>query len=641
MRFRPPAVCEGLKPLSSIFLARTNKCILLNNANIINFRESLQIIAVPAARATREVPPAAAAQLKGPLTQRCCSYRCCSTSCSRRGLATQASCSLPEVTPAIVGSQLVRDPYDQLAAAHPAADSSSSGSSSDSSSSGSSSDSSSSSSSVCGGPDRYVFVRDPSTGEVIGRTPNLGVAWVRAAVSAAATAQPGWGGSSVLLRSNLLLQWHRLIEERKESLAQLITLESGKPIPESRQEVLYAASYIRWSAEEARRLNGLVIPAADSSSSSSSSSGRSKLQYTLKEPLGVCALITPFNFPLAMAARKASAALAAGNSCVLRPSEETPLSSLALAAAAREAGLPPGLLNVVPSCRAGAAAFAAAVAAEDAVAVLSFTGSTAVGRHLYRQCASTTKRLLLELGGNAPFVVFADADLQEAVLGLLAAKLRCSGQACVSANRVYVHGSVFDEFARQATRLFKQQKVGCGRQLGVSVGPLINPAAVERAQSLVADACNKGAKLLLGNNSSSSNTSGGSSSNPSKSGNSGGYFFPVTVLDCRGISADARVCAEELFSPIVCLYDFEEEEEVMHLCNSTEAGLASYFFTRDLSRALRVAQRMQAGMVGINSGIISSCEIPFGGCKSSGFGREGSVLCLDDYTNTKVVIVKY
>ncbi|CDJ45855.1 succinate-semialdehyde dehydrogenase, putative [Eimeria brunetti] len=571
----------------------------------------------------------------GPFYKRCCSCSSCSSSCSNsssncrgRGFSTQAGESPPEVTPAIIGSQLVRDPYEPLPTS--------------SSSSSSSSNSSSSSSEVCGGPEPYVTVRDPSTGEVIGRTPNLGAAWVHAAVAAAAAAQRVWGGSSVLLRSNLLLQWHRLVEERKEALSRLITAETGKPIQESRQEVMYAASYIRWSAEEVRRMNGVVIPAADSSSSSSSSSR--KLQFTVKEPLGVCALITPFNFPIAMAARKAAAALAAGNACVLHPSEETPLSALALAAAAREAGLAAGLLNVVPSCRAGAAAFAAAVAAEEAVALLSFTGSTAVGRQLYRQAAATTKRLLLELGGNAPFIVFPDADIDAAAWGLAAAKLRCAGQACVSANRVYVHRSIFNEFSKVATRVFKQQVVGPGKQHGVSVGPLINAAAVERAHKLVQDACSKGAKMLLGNNNNSSSSSSSSSSSGSSSGSSsskGGYFFPVTVLDCREVDASARVCAEELFAPIVCLYEFEEEEKLLSSCNATETGLAAYIFSNDINKTLRVSASLQVGMVGVNTGLISTCEIPFGGCKSSGFGREGSVFCLDDYTNTKVVVIKH
>lgn len=398
----------------------------------------------------------------------------------------------------------------------------------------------------------------------------------------------------------------------------MITAETGKPIPESRQEVMYAASYIRWCAEEVRRLNGLTIPSA----------AGDKLQYVVKEPIGVCALITPFNFPLAMLARKAAAALAAGNACTVRPSEATPLSALALAAAAREVGLPAGLFNVVPSCRSGGIAFGEEVAKSNSVQLLSFTGSTAVGKQLYRQCAGTLKRLQLELGGNAPFVVFEDAHLKDAVLGLLAAKLRCAGQACVSANRVYVHRSVFDEFAKLATKLLSEQEVGSGRKHGVAVGPLISSAAVERMEGLVSDATAKGARVLLGGK------------RPRLPGElAKGSFFQVTVLDCRSVESDARVRHEELFGPVVCLYDFESEEEVGQLCNATEVGLAAYFYTQSVSRAHRFAAKLKCGMVGVNTGTISSCEVPFGGCKHSGFGREGSVLALDDYSNVKFVAV--
>ncbi|KAL8271386.1 hypothetical protein Esti_004720 [Eimeria stiedai] len=530
-----------------------------------------------------------------------------------------------EVTSAIVGSQFVQDPYQPLPGSH---DNSKSGrvrseTNTKTSSSNTSSDSSNSrgsnSAARCGGKDPFVVVTDPSNGKTVGLTPNLGVSWIRAAIECASVAQPAWGSASVLAKSNLLMRWNAKVEERKESLASLVTEETGKPIPESRQEVLYAASYIRWCAEEARRSNGLTIPAADSS----------KLQYTIKEPVGVCALITPFNFPLAMLARKAAAALAAGNACVARPSESTPLSALALAMAAREAGLPPGLLNVLPSCRQGGVTFGEEVAKNEGVALLSFTGSTAVGAQLYRQCAGTVKRVLLELGGNAPFVVFEDANIKNAVLGLLAAKLRCAGQACVSANRVYVHSNIFDEFARRATKLFSEQELGSGRKHGVAVGPLISNAAVERVEALVTDAVEKGAQVLLG---------GGRPKNlPGELQK--GSFFQVTVLDCRRAAPDARVRHEELFAPVVCLYDFESENEAAALCNNTQAGLAAYFYTQDAARAHRFAKRIKCGMVGVNTGFLSSCEVPFGGCRASGFGREGSVLALDDYTNLKVVAV--
>lgn len=528
---------------------------------------------------------------------------------SRRCLATSSgshSGSLPEVTPAIIGSLLVRDAYEQLPDVKQLT----------------SSDDGSNNITIninpCGGRDPYLVVKDPSTGKPVGCTPNLGAPWVRASIAYAAQMQPAWGSASVLARSNLLLRWNAAVEERKEALASLITAETGKPIPESRQEVLYAASYIRWCAEEARRLNGFTIPSADGS----------KLQYTVKEPVGVCALITPFNFPLAMLARKAAAALAAGNACTVRPSEATPLSALALCAAARDAGLPGGLFNVVPSCREGGIVFGQEVASSNAVDLLSFTGSTSVGRQLYKQCAGTVKRILLELGGNAPFVVFEDAHIKDAVLGLLAAKLRCAGQACVSANRVYVHRSIFDEFSKQAIKLFSEQEVGSGRKHGVAVGPLINSAAVERVEGLMNDAVDKGARMLLGG------------CRAKLSGElQHGSFFEVTMLDCRGAAPDARVRHEELFAPVVCLYDFDSEEEVAALCNATEAGLAAYYYTQDAARAHRFARKLKCGMVGVNTGMISSCEVPFGGCKSSGFGREGSILALDDYTNLKFVAV--
>ncbi|OEH80323.1 putative succinate-semialdehyde dehydrogenase [Cyclospora cayetanensis] len=527
---------------------------------------------------------------------------------SRRFLPTTGispSTSPPEVTPAAIGPLFVRDPYEQLPEVEP------NGTDTDNSSSTYNSD-------PCGSQEPYLIVTDPSTGQPIGRTPNLGAPWVRASIAYAAQAQPSWGSASVLARSNLLLRWNAVIEEQKELLAALITAETGKPIPESRQEVMYAASYIRWCAEEARRLNGLTIPSADGS----------KLQYTVKEPIGVCALITPFNFPLAMLARKAAAALAAGNACTARPSEAAPLSGLALAASAREAGLPAGLFNVVPSCRKGGIIFGQEIAASSSVDLLSFTGSTIVGRQLYRQCAGTVKRILLELGGNAPFVVFEDANIKDAVLGLLAAKLRCAGQACVSANRVYVHRSIFGQFAKHVTKLFSEQEVGSGRKHGVSVGPLISNDAVERVESIIYDAVDNGARLLLG---------GGRAKNLGDL--QYGHFFEITVMDCCNVAPHARVRHEELFAPVVCLYAFDSEDEVAALCNDTEAGLAAYFYTQNVARAHRFARRLKCGMVGVNTGMISSCEVPFGGCKSSGFGREGSVFALDDYTNTKVIAI--
>lgn len=532
--------------------------------------------------------------------RRCVASNSNSSSVSSTGAAAADSI---DITPAIVGSLFVRDPYEHLPDLNRLVGSSDNGGDS---------------SNPCGSKEPYLVVFDPSTGNPVGRTPNLGARWVRASIAYAAQAQPAWGSASALARSNLLLRWNAVVEERKEALASLITSETGKPVPESRQEVLYAASYIRWCAEEARRMNGLTIPSADGN----------KLQYTVKEPLGVCALITPFNLPLAMVARKAAAALAVGNACTVRPSEETPLSAVALAVAAREAGLPRGLFNVVPSCRQGGMMFGNEVCKSKDVDLVSFTGSTGVGMQLYRQCAGTVKRILLELGGNAPFVVFEDAPIKDAVLGLLAAKIRCAGQTCVSANRVYVHRSIFDDFAKQTTKLFSEQEVGSGRKHGVAVGPLINSASVKRVEEIVRDALEKGARLLLG---------GERAILPGELQN--GSFYQVTVLDCREVAPDARVRHEELFAPVVCLFDFETEEEAAALANATDAGLAAYFYTQNATRLHRFARKIRCGMMGVNAGMISSCEVPFGGCKYSGFGREGSVFTLDDYSNIKFVAV--
>jgi succinate-semialdehyde dehydrogenase/glutarate-semialdehyde dehydrogenase len=449
-------------------------------------------------------------------------------------------------------------------------------------------------------------VHNPATGALLGVVPRLGAAETQRAIAAAAAAWGAWRARTADDRAALLRRWHAAVLAAAEDLAQLMTAEQGKPLAEARGEVQYAATYIDWYAEEARRINGqtLASPLAD------------RRLLVLREPIGVCAAITPWNFPLAMITRKVAPALAAGNPIIVKPAEATPLSALALAVLAERAGLPPGVLQVVAG---EPRAIGGALTGSPVVRKLSFTGSTGVGRLLYAQSAPTIKKLSLELGGNAPFIVFDDADIDAAVQGALASKYRNSGQTCVCVNRFYVHDAVYDEFAAKLSKAVATLKVGNGADEGVTQGPLINEAAVQKVQAHIADAVERGAQVLAGGRRHAL----------------GGHFFEPTVL--AGVDGSMRVAREETFGPVAALIRFSSDDEVIALANDTEAGLASYFYSRDISRIWRVAGALEYGMVGINTGLISTAVAPFGGVKQSGFGREGSAQGIDDYLVTKYV----
>jgi succinate-semialdehyde dehydrogenase/glutarate-semialdehyde dehydrogenase len=451
-----------------------------------------------------------------------------------------------------------------------------------------------------------VPVHNPATGAELGVVPKLGAAETQRAIAAAAAAWPAWRARTADDRATLLRRWHAAVLAATEDLAQLMTAEQGKPLAEARGEVQYAAAYIDWYAEEARRINGqaLASPLAD------------RRLLVLREPIGVCAAITPWNFPLAMITRKVAPALAAGNPIIVKPAEATPLSALALAVLAERAGLPPGVLQVTTG---DPRTIGSTLTASPVVRKLSFTGSTAVGRLLYAQCAPTIKKLSLELGGNAPFIVFDDADIDAAVQGAMASKYRNSGQTCVCVNRFYVHAAVYDEFASKLAKAVATLKVGNGAEAGVTQGPLINDAAVAKVQSHVDDALKRGARLLAGGQRHAL----------------GRHFFEPTVL--ADVDGSMQVAREETFGPVAALLRFSSDDEVIAMANDTEAGLASYFYSRDVGRIWRVAGALEYGMVGVNTGLISTAVAPFGGVKQSGFGREGSALGLDDYLVTKYV----
>lgn len=447
-------------------------------------------------------------------------------------------------------------------------------------------------------------VTNPATGAVIGTVPLMGAAETRRAIEAARTAQAAWRGKTARDRSQVLRNWHELMLANTDDLALLMTTEQGKPLAEARGEVTYAASFLEWFAEEGKRVSGDVLssPAGD------------KRMLVLKEPVGVCAAITPWNFPLAMITRKAGPALAAGCAMVLKPAEDTPLSALALAVLAERAGVPAGLLSVVTG---DARSIGGELTANPIVRKLSFTGSTEVGRVLMRQSADTIKKLSLELGGNAPFIVFDDADLDAAVEGAIASKYRNAGQTCVCANRLYVHDKVYDAFAQKLVAAVAKLKVGHGVEPGVLQGPLINEDAVAKVELHIADAMAKGARLLSGG----------------KRHALGGTFFEPTVL--ADVTPAMRVAKEETFGPLAPLFRFSTDEEVIGMANDTEFGLASYFFSRDIGRIWRVAEALEYGMVGINTGLISNEVAPFGGVKQSGLGREGSKYGIEDYLEIK------
>ena len=454
-------------------------------------------------------------------------------------------------------------------------------------------------------------VRDPANDLTITGVTDSDGSDAKAAVDAAHAALPIWRASTARYRSQLLKRWHGLILQHQEDLARLISSEQGKPLAESRGEVLYAASYVEWFAEEATRAYGDVIP--------ESVNGRRMM--AVREGVGIVAAITPWNFPAAMIARKIAPALAAGCTVVAKPAEDTPLTSLALAVLAQEAGLPAGVLNVVTASRARAAEVVDVWLADARVRKISFTGSTPVGKHLARESAATLKRLSLELGGNAPFIVFDDADIDSAVAGLMAAKFRNGGQTCVSPNRVFVQSAVHDEFVERLVSRVSALRVGPATEANSQIGPMINAQAVRKIESHVADAVSLGALVL----------SGGSRERVADGPN---YFAP-TVLS--GATREMKLASEETFGPIAAIFRFTTEEEVLAAANGTPYGLAAYFYSSDLKRVSRVSAALECGILGVNEGLVSSETAPFGGIKESGYGREGSRHGLADYTDLKYI----
>ncbi|PDT29281.1 succinate-semialdehyde dehydrogenase (NADP(+)) [Rhizobium sp. L9] len=453
---------------------------------------------------------------------------------------------------------------------------------------------------------RAAMVRNPATGEVLGAVPDFGAAETEEAIQAAVVAQKLWAKKTAGERAAVLKTWHRLMIENRDDLAMILTLEQGKPLAEAKGEITYGASFIEWFAEEARRINGETIPGHQPD----------KRILVLRQPAGVVAAITPWNFPNAMITRKIGPALAAGCAVVLKPALQTPFSAIAIAVLAERAGLPAGLLNIVTG---DAAAIGGAMTASRDVRVLTFTGSTRTGELLYRQCAPTIKKLGLELGGNAPFIVFDDADLDAAVEGAIIAKFRNNGQTCVCANRLYVQDGVYEAFADKLAAAVSALKVGNGLERDVVLGPLIDDNAVAKVESHIQDAVAKGAGVISGG----------------KRHALGGHFFEPTIL--RDVNAGMQVAREETFGPLAPLFRFRDEEDVIEQANDTEFGLASYFYARDLSRVFRVAEALEYGMVGVNTGLVSTAEAPFGGVKMSGLGREGSKHGLDEYTELKYV----
>ena len=459
------------------------------------------------------------------------------------------------------------------------------------------------------GSGRRFSVTNPATGELIAEVVDCGEAETRLAIEAASAALPSWKGRLAKERSEILKTWHRLIVENADDLALLMTMEQGKPLAEARGEVLYAASFVEWFAEEAKRVYGEVIPPTVA--------GRQIL--VTKEPIGVTAAITPWNFPAAMITRKCGPGLAVGCTSVAKPAEATPLTALALGELAIRAGFPPGVFNVVTGSGSSAPEIGRALCGDSRVRKLSFTGSTEVGRLLFAQSAPTIKKLSLELGGNAPFIVFDDADLDQAVEGLMAAKFRNAGQTCVCPNRIYVQASIMDAFARRLVGRVESLKVGSGLESGVQIGPLIEAAALEKVEAHVKDALSKGARLMTGG-----------ARHPH-----GGLFFQPTVLS--HVPEGVQLSDEETFGPVAPLFGFESEDEVLRRANNTEFGLAAYVYTRDLGRAFRVANGLESGMVSVNTGAFSNEVAPFGGVKQSGLGREGSRHGVEEYLEMKYI----
>lgn len=449
-----------------------------------------------------------------------------------------------------------------------------------------------------------VEVIDPATGTLLGTVPNMATQEAIMAVDAAQKALPKWRALTAHQRGALLQNWFKLIIENKRKLAELMTFEQGKPVAEAEGEITYAASFIEWFAEQGKRTNGEIIP----------SPSADKRLMVIKQGIGVCAAITPWNFPAAMITRKAAPALAAGCTMVIKPANETPYTALALAELAAQAGIPAGVINIVTG---DAIKIGEVFTSDNRVRKLSFTGSTGVGRLLMRQCSDSVKKVSLELGGNAPFIVFNDADIDKAVEGAMGAKFRNAGQTCVCANRFYIHKDVYQQFSERFVDAVKKLKVGNGFEEGVSIGPLINRKAVEKSQSLLADTLKRGATLLCGG----------------ESDNAGENFFQPTVVG--NVPTDSHILEEEIFGPVAPLVIFEHEDEVVHLANNTIYGLAAYFYSENPQRIWRVAENLEYGMVGINTGLISNEVAPFGGIKQSGLGREGSEHGIEDYMEMK------
>ena len=453
-----------------------------------------------------------------------------------------------------------------------------------------------------------IAVTNPANGEQLGSVPKMGADETREAIEAANRALPAWRALTAKERANILRRWFDLMMENQDDLARLMTLEQGKPLAEAKGEISYAASFIAWFAEEVKRIYGDTIPGHQAD----------KRLLVIKQPIGVTAAITPWNFPAAMITRKAGPALAAGCTMVLKPASQTPFSALALAELANRAGIPAGVFNVVTG---SAGAVGGELTSNPLVRKLSFTGSTEIGRQLMEQCAKDIKKVSLELGGNAPFIVFDDADLDKAVEGALASTFRNAGQTCVCANRLYVQDGVYDRFAEKLQQAVEKLRIGDGLQDGVTTGPLIDEKAVAKVEEHIADAIAKGAKVVTGG----------------KPHALGGNFFQPTIL--VNVPDSAKVAKEETFGPLAPLFRFKDEADVIAQANDTEFGLAAYFYARDLSRVFRVGEALEYGIIGINTGIISTEVAPFGGVKASGLGREGSKYGIEDYLEIKYMCI--
>ena len=453
-----------------------------------------------------------------------------------------------------------------------------------------------------------IEVTNPATGETLGTTPDMGADETQLAIDAANTALPAWRALTAKERAIKLRKWFELMMENQDDLGKIMTLEQGKPLPEAKGEVAYAASFIEWFGEEAKRVYGETIPGHM----------QDKRIVVIKQAIGVTAAITPWNFPAAMITRKAGAALAAGCTMVIKPAAETPYSAFALAELADRAGIPAGVLNIVTG---DAIAIGGVLTSSPIVRKLSFTGSTGVGIKLMEQCAPTIKKLSLELGGNAPFIVFDDADLDAAVEGAMISKYRNNGQTCVCANRIYVQDAVYDEFSTKLSAAVEKLNVGNGMDEGITTGPLISQAAINKVENHLQDALSKGAKVITGGEAHSL----------------GGTFYKPTVI--TNVDKSMSVAHEETFGPLAPLFRFSSVDDVIEQANDTEFGLASYFYARDISRVWKVAEALDYGMVGINTGLISTEVAPFGGIKSSGLGREGSHMGIEEYVETKYLCI--